>query len=182
MKQAPLAPGPQPQFLAENTEFVQHIKKMQMLGQAVYFEEPAPAYEPVIATRSELDDSARTTDTALVVAARGWRRLQMLYTAKAQYQTVGLKSVFPLETAIIFRNTPPLPTIRPEVPSGWTQWELGLEQLDAQSLQVFMRQVERTPRITGFNRYSNLLGINNGPKTFNLLRDFAELKLARSPQ
>ena len=182
MKQSYFRPGPQPQFEAQNLEYVAHLRTMGRLSLPVYYEVPKPAQDVILATRAELVNYALTTDTLVAVAFRGWRRLQALYTAKVQFQTVGLASLLPLETPIDFRNNPPLPTIRPNLSSGWTAWEMSLEQLDAHSLQAFMHQIKNQPGSTRRNQYADLLGVNSGPRTVDLLTGFAELKLAGAEQ
>ncbi|MBC7707925.1 hypothetical protein H7Y63_01760 [Polaromonas sp.] len=177
MKQSVLAQGLQPQFEAANLAAVAELKRNGRVGTFIFFQEPVPAQPPVIGTRPEFIAYAQETNTATAVAFRGWRRLQALYTAKVQFQTVSLESKLPIENPIIFRNTPPLPYLRPEVPAGWTTWEMSLDQLDVYSLQDFMHQIDYSHDQPKRFKYIDTLGENSGPRTFDLLRGFAELKL-----
>lgn len=127
-----------------------------------------------IAQREDLLDFADKQVIPKAIAFRSWRRLQELYTAKVQLESFDIRTNVPFSTPLKFVNTPPLPTVHPELPESWIAWRQTLTDLDSFSLQRFVVQLDNTESRFGRNPQADLLGKGNGPVMFRLLKGFAQ--------
>lgn len=128
--------------------------------------------------RDALTSFAEATDTPKWAAFKTWRRLQELYTAKVQFEQVGLITATPRTTPLFFQNAPPIPSHKPELPESWVDWRQMLTHLDSDSLSKFSVQLDNAESRFGRNPQADLLGKGNGPVMFSLIKRFVAYQQA----